>query len=87
MARESRNDAVHEGGAHIAVLGEPVLEFLIILSEVVLPEFDILVDALLEVVSVEEDKLTRHDDKAFCLVALKSLEAAIEELSEFSRIA
>ena len=87
LARESRNDAVNECCANVVVLGEPLLELGIVLAEVVLPEFDVLIDALLEVVSIEEDELTRHDDKSLRLIALESLETTIEQLNELAWIA
>ena len=68
-------------------IGEPLLELGIVLAEVVLPKFDVLIDALLEVVSIEEDELTRHDDESLRLIALESLEATIEQLNELAWIA
>ena len=86
LAWEAGNDAVNEGSANVAVLVEPLLESCIVLAEVILPEFDVLLDAILEVMSVEEDQLARHDDEALLWVALEGLEATEEELCEFAWI-
>ena len=64
LAGESGNDAVNEGSAYVVVGVEPVLEALVIRSEILFPELDVLVDDLLEMVTVLEDKLAGHDDEA-----------------------
>jgi hypothetical protein len=55
FAREAWYDTVNEGSADIVVFLEPLFEALIVSSEVVFPELDVLSDAVFEVVSVEED--------------------------------
>ena len=87
FAREARHDAVHEGCAHVVVQFKPFLELLVVLAEIVFPQLDILADALLQMVSVQENQLARHDDEAFLRVAAESLEAAVEQLCQFARIA
>jgi hypothetical protein len=49
---ESRNDAVYKRGTHVTVVGKPCLESLIIRSKVFLPQFDVLVNALFEVMEI-----------------------------------
>ena len=86
FAWESRNDAVNEGSAYVVVFLKPLLEAFVISCEIIFPKLYILADAIFEVVTIEENELARHDDKAFLGVALKSLIAAIEELNEFARV-
>ena len=86
LAWEARNDAVNEGCADVVVLEEPVLELLVVLAEVLFPELDVLLDALLEVVTVEEDELTRHEDEALLGVTVECLETTIEQLSQLTWI-
>ena len=62
VAWESRHDTVYQSSAYEAVVCEPSLEALVVSTHVLFPEFDILVDALLQVVSVQEDELARHKD-------------------------
>ena len=64
LAGESGNDAVNECGANVVVLLKPLLESFIVSTEVILPELDVLLDALLQVMAVQEDQLARHDDKS-----------------------
>ena len=55
LTREARNDAVYQSGAYITILCKPSLELLIICTEVVFPQFDVLVDTFFQMVSVQED--------------------------------
>ena len=68
------------------VLGEPLFEALVVSAEVFFPEFDILVDALFEVVSVEENQLAGHEDKSLGGAAVEGLVAAVEQLHKFARV-
>ena len=77
----SGDDAVNQGAVHTAGLLEPVLE---VLTE--FPKFDVLVDALLQVLAVQEDKLAGEDDESLAHIALEILIAMIEQLDEFTRI-
>ena len=86
LAGEARHDTVHEGSADIVVLGEPLFEALIVSAEVFFPEFDILIDALFEVVSVEENQLAGHEDKSLGGAAVEGLVAAVEQLHKFARV-
>ena len=81
FARESRNDSVYEGCIDSASLFEPSLE---VVTE--FPEFDVLIDSLFELMSIEEDEFAREDYKSFREVSAEGLVAAIEELRELSRI-
>ena len=84
---KSGNDTVHEGSANIVVLFKPLLESFIVSSEIILPKFDVLLNALLQVVTIEEDEFARHDDETLRGAAVESLIAAIEQLHEFAGIA
>ena len=86
LAGEARHDAVNECGAHVAVFREPCLELLIVGAEIIFPQLNVLINALLQVVSVQEDQLARHDDKTLRLVALEGLEAAVEQLGQLAWI-
>ena len=84
LAWEARNDAVNEGSANVVVLLEPLLESSVVSTEVSLPQLDVLLDAVLQVVTVEEDELARHDDKTLCRIAVEGLETTIEQLHELT---
>ena len=86
VAWEARNDAVYEGSANVAVVGEPVFEAFIVGSEVVFPQFDIFIDAVFEVMAVEEDELTRHENQALVGVTVEEFVAVEEQLNELSGI-
>ena len=86
FAREARYDTVHEGSAYIVVFLKPLFETGIVCTEIIFPELDILADTILEVVSVEEDQLTRHEDKTFGRVAVEGLVATEQQLHQFAGI-
>ena len=58
LAGEARYDTVHECSIHAACLFEPFLE---VGTEV--PQFNILIDAVLQHVAIQEDKFAREDDQ------------------------
>ena len=86
LAREARHDTVHEGSANVVVFLEPLLEALIVCSEIVFPELDILADAVFEVVSVQENQLARHEYKSLRRIAVEGLIAAEQQLNQLARI-
>ena len=86
IAWETRNDAVYQCSANVAVVGEPLLEALVISTHIALPELDILIDTLLEVVTIEEDQLTWHQDHTLGWVALEELVAVEQELNQLAWI-
>ena len=86
FARETWYNAVNQRSANVAILGEPGLELLVVATEVLFPQLNILVDTLLQVVAVEEDELARHDDQTFVLIALEGLEATIEQLGQLTGV-
>ena len=86
IAWEAWYDAVYEGSAYIAVIGKPLLEALIVGAHVFLPKLDILVDALLQVMAIEEDELARHQDHTLGRVALEVFVAVEEELYQLARV-
>ena len=86
FAREARYDTIHEGSADIIVFLEPLFEACIVSSEIVFPEFDILADTILEVMSVEENELARHENQTFGWVSVECFVAAEEQLNEFTGI-
>lgn len=61
-------------------------EALVISTHIALPELDILIDALLEVVTVQEDQLTWHQDHTLGWVALEELVAVEQELNQLAWI-
>ena len=79
------DDAVDECGADRAAVGYPFAESLSFV-EVFVPQVDVLVDALFEVMSIAEDQLTGQDDESLLGVAVETSVAAIEQLREFGRI-
>ena len=81
ILRITRNDSVYERAVYAASLLEPCLEAF---SEI--PEVDILIDALLELLAVKEDELARKDDESLCQVAVEVLVSVIKKLSELARI-
>ena len=86
VTREARDDTVDERCAYEAVLREPLLEALIVGSEVVLPQLNVLVDALLQMMAVEEDELAWHKDHTLRRVAIEVLVAVEEQLHELAGI-
>ena len=87
VAWETRNDTVYECCAYEAMVGKPSFESLVVCTHVLFPEFDILVDAFLEMVSVKENKLAWHKDKSFLWVTVEEFVAMEEQLYEFTGIA
>ena len=83
---EAGNDTIDEGGADVAVVGEPLEEVRIVVGKVGLPEFYVLKDALFEFMAIEEDEFAGHDDESLGGVGIEGLEAMVEELCEFARI-
>ena len=81
ILRISRHDAVNEGAVYTACLFEPCLESV---SEI--PEIDVLVDALLELLSVQEDELARKDYESLGHIAAEMLVSAVKKLGKLARI-
>ena len=86
LAWESWHNAINECGAHIIVFGEPLLETFIVGSKVVFPQFDVFVDAHLQVVSIQENQFARHDDETFRGVSIECLIAMEKQLHQLARI-
>ena len=82
LTREARNDTVDEGGIHAAGLFEPGLE---VFAKV--PELDILIDTVLQHMTVQEDQLTGEDDEALASVATERLVTTVQQLNQFAGIA
>ena len=82
LAGEARNDTVYKGSVNAARLVEPLLEV-----SRQLPQFDILVDAILQHVAVEEDEFAGEDDKTLRGITVEGLPAAIQQLNQLTRIA
>ena len=87
LAWESWNDTVYQCSANIAIVCEPALESFVVSTEILFPKFDILIDALLEVVTVQEDKLARHDDKTLLRITIKELVAVEQQLNQLAWVA
>ena len=81
VLRISRNDPVYECAVNTASLLEPCLEAF---SEI--PKVNVLIDALLELLAVKEDELTRKDDESLGHVTVEMLVSVIKKLSELARI-
>jgi len=81
LAGEAGDNAVDECGIDAAGLLEPLLE-----AFAELPELNVLIDAVLQHVAVQEDELAGEDDEALRGVAVKGLIAAIEQLHELAGI-
>jgi len=86
LAWETWYDTVNESSANVVVFLKPLRESLCLLTEVRSPELDVLADAVLEVVTIEEDELTRHDDETLSRITVECVETVPEELSELARI-
>ena len=83
---ETWNDTVYESSAYVAVVGEPLLEAFVVSAHVTLPKLNVLIDALLQVVAIEEDQLTRHQNHTLSWVALEELVAMEQQLYQLTRI-
>ena len=81
ILRIAWHNAVNQCTIYSASLLEPSLE---ILAE--LPEFDVLVDALLEFLAIEEDQFTWKDDESLALVPVEMIVPAVKKLGKFARI-
>ena len=81
LARETGHDAVNECGIDAAALVKPLLE---LLGQ--LPQFDILVDAVLEHVTIEEYQLAGEDDESLGRITVECLPAAVQQLHELAGI-
>ena len=81
LAGEARNDTVYEGSVNTAALVEPLLE---VCGQ--LPQLDVLIDAILQYVTVEENELAGEDDQTLRGITVESLVAAIQQLNQLTRI-
>ena len=81
LAGESRHDTVYEGSVNATALVEPLLE---VCGQ--LPQFDVLIDAILQHVTVQENKLTGEDDESLRGVTVESLPAAVQQLHQLTGI-
>ena len=84
VAWEARNDTVNECCANVAVVGKPLLETLVVSTHIFLPKLDILVDAFLQVVTVQENQLTRHQDHTLGRIALEELVTVEQQLNQLT---
>ena len=82
VAGEAGHDAVYQRSIDAAAFLEPLLEAL---AE--LPQFDVLLDAVLQYVTVQEYELAGEDNQALGGITVEGLVAAIEQLHELARIA
>ena len=81
LAGEPRHDTVHQCGIDAAGLLEPFLE---VGTEV--PQVDILIDALLQHMTVQEDQFTGEDDQSLGHVTAERLVTAVKQLHQFAGI-
>ena len=81
ILRITWHNAVNECTVDTASLFEPCLETF---SEI--PQVDVLVNALLEFLSVKENEFAREDNESLGHVTVEMLVSVIKELRELSRI-
>ena len=81
VLRITWNDSVYECAVNSASLLEPCLEAF---SEI--PEVDVLIDALLELLAVKKDELARKDDESLGHVAVEVLVSVIKKLGKLAGI-
>ena len=81
VLRISRDNAVDQRAVDSASLLEPSLE---IFAKI--PESDILLYALLQLLSIKEDQLTRQNDQALGRITLEMFISMIQKLSQLARI-
>ena len=81
ILRIARNDTVNEGAIDSASLLKPFLE-----AVAKLPEVDVLIDAFLEFLAIEEDKLARKNDESLGHIALEMLISVIKKLGKLAWI-
>ena len=82
LAWETWNDAVNECCINATRFLEPLTE-----SVGQLPQVNILADAVLQYVTIEENQLTWEYDKSLSWVAIESLITMIEQLYELAWVA
>ena len=83
---ESGNDTVYQCSAYVVVFLYPLLESFVVCTEIILPQLDVLTDALLQMMTVQEDQLTRHDDQALLRITLEGGVTTIQQLHELAGI-
>ena len=81
ILRIARYYTVYESTVYSASLLKPVLEVL-----AKLPEFDILIYALLQFLTIEEDEFARKDDESLAHITLEMLISVVQKLCELARI-
>ena len=86
LAREARNDAIDQSGADITRLFEPRAERIVVGGEILFPQFDVLADTIDKMMTILEDELARHYDKALLRIAVERAEAVVEQLRQFGGI-
>ena len=86
LARKTWYNTVNQGSTNIVILCKPLLERLVVVAQILFPQLDILIDTLLEMMTVQEDQLAGHDDESFGWVPVEGLETTVEQLHQFTRI-
>ena len=81
ILRIAGNYTVNKGAIYSAGLLEPFLE-----TVTKLPQVDVLIDAFLELLSVQKDKLAWKDDESFGLIAVEMGVTTVKKLSQLARI-
>ena len=82
LAWESWYDTVNEGSIYATSLLEPFLE---VVAKV--PQLDLLINAILEHVAVQENQLAREDNQSLGLVAVESLITTVQQLNQLTWVA
>ena len=70
---EAWNNTVYECSVNAASLLEPLLEI-----STKVPKFDILIDTILQYVTIQEDQLAREDNESLRGIAIESLITTIQ---------
>ena len=68
------------------MVSKPLLEALVISTHIFLPKLDILVNAFLQVVTVQENQLTRHQNHTLSWITLEELIAMEQQLNQLTWI-
>ena len=81
FARESGYDTIYESSVNATTLVKPLLE---VCTKV--PQLNILINAILQHVAIQENELAGEDNQTLRGIAIESLIAAIQQLNQLTGI-
>ena len=87
FTREAWNNSVDKRCTDEAIVGKPILEAFIVTSEVVFPQFYVLIDTFFQPMPIEENQFTRHDNHSFVGGSMEILVTVEQELNQLAGIA